>query len=144
MQTQVDAVLLATSRYQSSQLIAHSGLAAVRITRGAPRFRLGYGLAGSILELAPGRELLRVTDETAFTSSYREQLDAVGVHALAGRFAGVQEASGATGLVLLCFEDVVGRQEFCHRRVFADWWAERTGERVPELGAMDSLPECAA
>ena len=36
-------------------------------------------------------------------------------------------------LVLLCFEDLTQPGLKCHRRLFATWWHENTGEAVPEL-----------
>lgn len=44
---------VATSRYSASQKVVESGLAPVRTTSGAPRFRLGYELAGDVGMLAP-------------------------------------------------------------------------------------------
>ena len=38
----------------------------------------------------------------------------------------------ASGVVLLCFEDVWAGQQ-CHRRLLAEHWQERTGHLVPEL-----------
>jgi hypothetical protein len=44
-------------------------------------------------------------------------------------------APAAQRLVLLCFEvDVTTDPLVCHRRMFASWWAQRTGRDVPELG----------
>jgi hypothetical protein len=39
----------------------------------------------------------------------------------------------AKGVVLLCFEDLSKPGEWCHRRAFATWWEEQTGEKVEEL-----------
>ena len=36
-------------------------------------------------------------------------------------------------LVLLCYEDVRVPGDWCHRTVFAEWWAEQTGELIEEL-----------
>ena len=36
-------------------------------------------------------------------------------------------------LVLLCFEDIRIPSDWCHRTVFAQWWAEKTGEIIEEL-----------
>jgi hypothetical protein len=38
---------------------------------------------------------------------------------------------GERPLALLCFEDVHAGQ-LCHRRMFAAWWHEQTGELLPE------------
>jgi hypothetical protein len=43
--------------------------------------------------------------------------------------------------VLLCFEDVHRDGEgACHRRTFARWWEEQTGEVVEELPAYVARP----
>jgi hypothetical protein len=137
-------VAVATSAYRSAPLITHSGLAPVRITRGGPRFRLGYRLAASVMDLAPTREMLRIEDEAAFSLAYRARLDEIGVNALGARFTEVARATGTSGVVLLCFEDIVGQEEWCHRRIFAQWWEERTGQIVPELGMEEGRREPAA
>ena len=33
----------------------------------------------------------------------------------------------------LCYEDVRVPGDWCHRTVFAEWWAEQTGELIEEL-----------
>jgi hypothetical protein len=42
-------------------------------------------------------------------------------------------AHGSEGVVLLCFEDLTKPGEWCHRRSFAAWWDEKTGQKVDEL-----------
>lgn len=68
----------ATSRYAARELVVASGLAAVGITVGEPRFPLGYELADNVRMLAPFG-LLSVTNEDDFTRRYRERLDMYGV-----------------------------------------------------------------
>jgi len=36
-------------------------------------------------------------------------------------------------LVLLCWEDIRKPGEWCHRTMFAEWWAEHSGQGVLEL-----------
>jgi hypothetical protein len=130
-----DGFTIATSRYQSQNLIIESGLAPVRITLGRPRMQLRYELAGELPELAPPRSLFRVNDRQKFELPYRRHLDRhVDVRALGDRFVAIAGAVGAPGVVLLCFEDVTRPGEWCHRRVFADWWRAGTGMTVSELG----------
>jgi hypothetical protein len=123
---------IATSRYQAREKIAASGLAPVGTTVGGPRFKLGYELAGMASKLAP-YGLLHVEDPADFARAYRRRLDSVGVgpiRSLLGELAGNARAEG---VVLLCFEDLGRPGEWCHRRVFAEWWQEQTGEFVDEL-----------
>jgi len=125
---------LAASRYQASTLIVTSGLVPVRITRGYPRFRLGHELGGTIMLLAPSRELLYKRDNCDFDAEYRAQLDGTGLDMIANALSEVSAAHDDRGLVLLCFEDVAKLGELsCHRRSFARSWYERTGRVVPEL-----------
>jgi hypothetical protein len=35
-------------------------------------------------------------------------------------------------VLLLCYEDVLAG-DWCHRKVFAEWWQEQTGQVVEEL-----------
>lgn len=122
---------LATSRYQSADLILDSRLAPVRITLGHPRFRLGYELAGNCRLLAPTREIFGLEQE-GFTRRYLKLLERRGVDQIRVALDEIAGSTPAPGLVLLCFENVLAG-EFCHRRLFADWWVRNTGEPVPEL-----------
>jgi hypothetical protein len=122
-------VKLATSRYGAADLIAESGLAPVGVTVSLPRWRLPYELAGVASPLAPNG-LLELDDEIVFEARYRERLDRFGVARARTLFDAFASVADAPGCVLLCFERP---GEFCHRRVFAAWWEELTGEAVPEL-----------
>ena len=51
---------------------------------------------------------------------------------LRAKFEVISDRHGGRRLVILCFEDVLAGH-FCHRRVWAGWWHERTGQSVPEL-----------
>jgi hypothetical protein len=42
----------------------------------------------------------------------------------------ITESADAAGVVLLCFQPPGA---FCHRRVFAEWWRERTGQPVAKV-----------
>lgn len=125
---------LYTSRYQNRALIVESGLAPIRTTLGPPRFYPGYDLQGEVKVLAPSRSIFRL-EGTAFDQAYRQQLEATGLPTITAELERVYEKTPARGLVLLCFEDVVTLGELaCHRRCFARWWQEQTGQQVPELG----------
>jgi hypothetical protein len=109
----------------------------IRITRGHPRWRLGYSLAGKVAELAPSAEEWAVTDDPGgFVAAYQSRMDSLGVEWIANR---LRFAFPEGRLVLLCFEQVWGQalppELICHRRAFAEWWESRTGEEVPEVSA---------
>ncbi len=122
---------LFTARFLNPTLAEHPA-AKVRITVGAPRFSLPYNLR-QVLELAPTRWMLD-KPEAEFTDMYLRLLEMRGgVTKMQSRFAQVAEEAGVDQLVLLCFELLGEPGVFCHRRIFADYWTEATGEPVPEL-----------
>lgn len=104
---------------------------AVRITLGRPRGRVIPD--ADIRELAPRGWYWNASDEE-FLKAYRDQLDRYGVEHLSKIFTQLTEFGSGAPLVLLCFERL-NKTPGCHRRMFAQWWQERTGEEVPELGA---------
>src|SRR5262249_37011795 len=126
-----------TARY-SNPAVEHSILVPVRITRGFPRFKLRYTLGGTVMELAPERALFNLPDEE-FDAAYRRHLDQVGVDAIRRWLEAVSEANGGRDLVLLCFEDLRRPGEGCHRRKFAEFWQEKTGEVVEELEELGAV-----
>jgi uncharacterized protein YeaO (DUF488 family) len=109
----------------------------VRITRMAPR---GVALPNprwtertswpSATILAPGAAYFHKGLTAAeFADRYLDDLNSIGAERIAKALRGVPD-DGTGQLVLLCFEkDPAG----CHRRVFAEWWADLTGQQVPEL-----------
>jgi hypothetical protein len=125
---------LFTSRYQNQQIIAASGLVAIGITVGRPRFRLDYQLAGIIRELAPSGDLFAIDERAVFAPIYEARLERLGVTGIRSL---VRSLSGGAAAVLLCFEDVTSHEGsvWCHRQVFAAWWERQTGEIVLELPA---------
>jgi hypothetical protein len=125
---------LYTSRYAARTLIVESGLATVRISVGHPRWKLGYELSGACPLLAPTRDMLRLPIEE-YRVRYEARLEAAGVETIAAALKALSEKAGGRGLVLLCFEDLTKPGEWCHRRLFADWWEKKTGRAVPELAA---------
>jgi hypothetical protein len=123
---------LATSRYAAREKVLASGLAPVRTTVGAPRFALGYKLAGNVSMIAPSG-LRSIEDRAEFEAVYRARLDGFGVDKIRAALEDVARAAGAAGVVLLCFEDLDDPARWCHRTIFAAWWLEQTGEEVAEL-----------
>ncbi|MBY8884755.1 DUF488 domain-containing protein [Streptomyces sp. PTM05] len=125
-------ITLFTNRYQEYR--TEQGVP-VRITVGAPRFKLPYRLTHSVRELAPRREYLS-HPQPLFTTAYRADLERVGPARIAERLSRIAEAEQEHRLVLLCFEDLADPNLWCHRRIFAAWWRDVTGDTVRELGPM--------
>jgi hypothetical protein len=130
------------SRYSNKDL-AKSQAVKVGITRGEPRFKLSFSLKGNITLLAPPRSIFNMTDKAAFRRKYFEYLDGVGVseakRVLEQFGYGVEKE-----MVLLCYEDTTcddPRKNWCHRTMFAEWWAKNTGqivEEYPDSGNFES------
>ena len=135
---------ISTSRFSSQRAIQQSGLAAVRISLGLPKFALDYPILGEVFMLMPSRDMLRMEEEP-YTALYLKRMEGYGVDKINRAFTtlGAQAKNhGKSGLVLLCFEDIT--REFCHRRIFAKWWLEKTGEVIDELGPAVFTPNPSA
>lgn len=111
--------------------------ASVRISLGLPRGATHVTVPDcSIHELTPrGWYLNKAADE--YLKHFREQLDRYGVEEIGDIFEKLTGFVSGRPLILLCFERL-NRNPECHRRDFADWWEEKTGEIIPELGAKPS------
>ena len=82
-----------TARYQNPRLKTGE-FAAVRITLGRPRFRLGYQLAGELRELAPSGKLFGIHDRATFEPLYRAKLAAIGFEVTRRQVAAEMEEEG--------------------------------------------------
>jgi hypothetical protein len=122
-------VQLFTSRYQ--RFNPEHGVP-VRTTVGAPRFPLAYQLAADADLVKPTYPMLSL-DEQPYRVQYTSRLDTAGVEAIRDELAAISAAAGDDRLVLLCFCDLSRPNAWCHRRMFAAWWHQQTGEEVPEL-----------
>ena len=104
--------------YFSSKL--WHGKNAVAISRGIPEWYKGRVYKA----LAPSWELVRIKDTEEYTRRYRNavlnRLDPKKVYKDLGDDA-----------ILLCWEKP---DEFCHRRLVAEWLEEALGIKIPELG----------
>lgn len=123
-------LVIATSRYFDTDLHAASGLVPVGHTVGAPRY--GSPDAGNVGILAP-HGIDRDLSEPAFELLYIARLERFGPEKIRKLLAAIADAYDAPGVVLCCFEDLRKPGQWCHRRMFAGWWFEQTGEHVREL-----------
>ncbi len=120
--------MIYTARYQNRN-VADDKFVKVAITVGLPKFQLGYELAGRIKELAPW-SLMNEHNHEVFVVKYTECLDRIGVRRIRERLLEFEQEGKDT--VLLCYENIE-ENKHCHRRAFADWWREKTGELIDEL-----------
>lgn len=128
---------LYTARWSNRHL--ESGeYAPVRTTLGAPKFPIPYEY-DHFKALSPQGWMMKLNEDD-FARAYRVHLDRTGLKFLIGAFKLLGARNGWKPLTLLCFEDVHGG-EFCHRRVFAEWWEEKTGQKVEELEEPGRVPE---
>lgn len=127
--------MIYTSRFSNPELKS-GNYAAVRVSVGSPRWKVGYDIVGAIKDLMPAG-LRHIEDVNDFRPRYYEQLERVGVDRISEQIAKF-ELSGKL-VVLLCFCDIRKPDWWCHRRVFADWWQEKTGEIIEELIDMSPI-----
>jgi hypothetical protein len=77
--------------------------------------------------------MVHLDDPPTFEEMYRERLDDLGVSAVHELLTMCVERANNERLVMLCYEDLTKPGLRCHRRIFAAWYQEHTGESVPEL-----------
>ena len=133
---------LFTSYWQNPNLVENGEVLPVGISRGTlpgmTRKKKTYDYKRLGL-LAPSDGLYDAwkageIDEEAYTRIYRTQLERIGLEKIQAQLTR-KAREGDKPLVLLCFEKP---GEFCHRRLFAGWYREKTGQIVPELGSWTS------
>jgi hypothetical protein len=136
----MSVVPLLTSNWKSVGKLHAEGLSPgfvpVRISLGTARWLPWAAKCPAVHELMPYGLLKRpplAQDE--FESRFIARLDKAGVETIQARLDEIYEEY-ARPLALLCFEDL-SAGEFCHRRMFADWWFHHTGQEVNEA---DPLP----
>jgi hypothetical protein len=129
---------LYTSYWQNPDL-AGLDVIPVGISRGVPRGKLAKRLPyryKRLMDLAPRRDLFErwitgTIGPNEYTREYRSYLDSLGPEEVMGQLEKKSTDNGGKPLVLLCW---CSPGEFCHRRVWADWYLDKTGQEISELG----------
>lgn len=129
---------LYTSHWRNPDL-AGLDVIPVGISRGVPRGTMAKRLPyryKRILDLAPPRDLFEhwlagTIDPDEYTRVYRGFLDSLGPEEVTTQLEKKSAGNGGKPLVFLCW---CSPGEFCHRRVWANWYHEKTGREIPELG----------
>lgn len=106
---------------------------AIRASLGTPRWKNPPIPDAYVTELTPRGSYFNA-EHDEFTRMFLAQLDRFGVDHLTDKFTKLAEFGSGAPLVFLCFEKQAVNGDVCHRRLFAEWWLERTGVEVPELG----------
>jgi hypothetical protein len=89
-----------------------------------------------LMDLAPPRDLFGrwiagTIGPDEYTWVFRGCPDSLGPEEVMAQLENKSADNGGKPLVLLCW---CSPGEFCHRRVGADWYLEKTGRESPELG----------
>lgn len=122
---------VATARYFDKDVIAESGLTPVGSTVGVPKFSPGYLIAAHLSPFAPFGIFGKGVPEDEFRDLYFERLNSFGPRKLSNLLDTIAHTFESKGVVLLCYCKL--EEGFCHRRMFAEWWEEETGDQVVEL-----------
>lgn len=124
-----------TSRYSNKELAANKEkYYCIGISLGTPKFPLGYRIEQQCYSLAPKGYMLKMGLEE-FQKAYYEKLEGIGNDRIINMVMRFEEEADRQGkeVVFLCYEDVRIPEDWCHRTVFAQWYAEQTGEIIQEL-----------
>lgn len=120
-----------TSRFGNRQL-ATLDATFVAISLGLPKWQTAYEIHERVRCLAPHPRMLDWPEEE-YRPAYIDILDGVGVQLVSQLLSDIWERHGRKPLVLLCHENVAKPGQWCHRRIFAEWWEQQTGQRIEEL-----------
>lgn len=128
---------LYTSRFSNKEL--ESGkYTVVGVVRSMPRFPVNYRIAGNIMQIAPPGHLWDENNRERFRAPYYSHLEKAGYPLIEEVIRTYLEKG--KDVVLCCYEDVRKPGEWCHRLVFAEWWYEKTGQKVEELHDPSPVP----
>jgi hypothetical protein len=117
------------STYEASKL-GPLAFTPVRISIGSPRFMKTKGFP-AVNDLMPWG-LFGIHDRADFEPKFRARLDDIGIEPIGARLEEIAAEHGSP-LVLLCFEDVSGGANWCHREIAAAWLEEHGWGPVREL-----------
>ena len=115
--------------YFASKKLDRSKHYLVRTSVGSPRF---CKCDESFPALAPEPEWIGLT-EAEYRPLYIAKLDALGTEQITEWLELLADESGGKTPVLLCYEALKKPGQFCHRRIFSEWYEGKTGISIPEL-----------
>lgn len=120
-----------TSYYQNRR-IDPAIHAVIQTSLGHPRFpKVNYPVA-HWEEIMPDPAMLALAFPE-YRTAYRAKLDAIGLPTIREGLAELVAMNAPREPLLCCFESLKTPGQFCHRRIFAEWFEEQTGEEIPEL-----------
>lgn len=121
---------LYTSRFSNKELETGK-YTVVGVVRSMPRFPVKYRISGDIIQIAPPGYLWNENDRARFREPYFRHLEKSGYPVIGAIIQSYLDEG--KDVVLCCYEDVRKPGEWCHRLVFAEWWYEKTGQKIEEL-----------
>ena len=130
-----DSLKLYTSSY-FNKAITNAEHCPVSISVSKPRWPLAFDVENKLSILAPPGYLLKEEDPEVYRKEYLGQLEHHGVEKIGNLLGRMAERANGRPLVLLCWEDL-RKGKWCHRRMFAEWWEQETGQQVEELDYPD-------
>jgi hypothetical protein len=123
-----------TSYYQNKKLNPKKHMV-VQTSNSRPRF--GAQPEWDSDMLMPPIPLVRAAhhglSQAEFTRQYLAHLERVGLPTIRAQMDRLAELAGAREVVLCCFEALNKPGQYCHRRIFAEWWQDKTGETIAEF-----------
>lgn len=125
---------LFTSHWRSP-LLKDVDATIVSISRGQPRWSLPFKYR-KLPACAPDDRTWAQEDWDDFTTSYRRQLEEIGVDAVLAKLERISQQAGGVAVVLLCYEV---EEVDCHRGLLSAFLRER-GVEIRELVPGD-LPQ---
>ncbi len=119
---------IVTSRF--SYKIPADKYVGVGIAVGKPKWELPYKCE-HLNALAPYGIFKKYKGEE-FKKRYFLKLEELGVNRVRAMLENISRRNGYRDIALLCWENL-NKGLTCHRRYFAEWWQEKTGEEIEEL-----------
>ena len=119
-----------TARY-ANPLISNDRYTPVRISLGRPKFRLSYRISSGLEILYPTARMLTMDDVSIYRETYVQLLNERGLGEILTAIHKVAVPGKET--LLLCFEDLRVPGNWCHRRLFTEWFQRKTGKIIEEL-----------
>lgn len=115
-----------TSYYGNIKKLSREGIIPVGISLGIPKWFHGHVLK----YLAPTYYILNL-EEQKYIPAYLDHLENIDMNRLRDDLSIISNSAGGKDIALLCYEKP---EEFCHRRLFAEWLKEKTGYEIKEFG----------
>ena len=120
---------IVTARYHNRKLADRAQYAVIRSSVGAPRWMT---TDGDLKAMWPERAWLDLP-LAEYKPKYLAKLEQFGVLAFAVELERLRVELADRTLVLCCYEDLRDPSQWCHRRMFAEWFTAQHGYAIDEL-----------